>query len=158
MNVPALTYSKVFLKLNFWGWRWLIRLGFKCISLWYIFYMPTIPRLIPFCHHISAPLNISHSFPSGNHRSVVCVYQFFLFAYLICPFVAYSCISHIWVKSCGFKGLNHKWSFSKVLHEGRDGIAKEKKLIRKWRVQTYYANYSQSRNKLFSYLKNSCSN
>ena len=57
-----------------------------------------------FCRHIFDPLPPlpppPPSFPSGNHHTAICVCEF-LFICLVCSFVAYSFISHVWGRLCG---------------------------------------------------------
>ena len=95
-------------KWNLLGWHWLIklcRLQVYGIMMHHLYLAlcahhpksgllsPYIWTPVPFTAH---PLN----FPSGNHRTVVCVYEF-LFVCLVCLFVAFSFKSYIRVKSYG---------------------------------------------------------
>ena len=55
--------------------------------------MPTTQSQDTFLHYIFAPrypLLPPHPYFSGDCRTVVCVYEFYLFAFLVCSFVAFS--------------------------------------------------------------------
>ena len=90
------------------GWHWLIDLyrfevyNSMIIDVCILHCVPTTQSQILFHHHIFAPFSLYYPtpLPSGNYHTGVCVYEFSVFLF-VCLFVAFSFISHIWVKSYG---------------------------------------------------------
>ena len=111
LDICPLSYVHFANVFSVWYFHFFNQLGWHCLIRLYRFQMHSSMICVfahhqsqIFCHRGLTPFTLYYSHPSppvtGNCPVIVCVCKF-LFVFLVCSLVAFSFVSHMWVKPYG---------------------------------------------------------